>query len=126
MSKKLVIPAFSSEADDAAWHQKHKRLLEREMAQRLKEGTTLTVKEAAARASTKSSLRPITIRLPVEDIAVAQELAARKGVRYQAYIRALLREAIQRQGEGRGRSLGKKASSATNRPNSATRAAVHS
>ena len=107
MSRKLAIPAFSSEAEDAAWHQTHKRPLEREMARRLREGTTLTAKEAAARASAKRSLRPITIRLPAEDIAAAQELAARKGIRYQAYIRALLREALERQGEKGGRSLGK-------------------
>jgi predicted DNA binding CopG/RHH family protein len=97
MSKKLVIPTFPSEAQDAAWHQTHKRQLEREMERRLKEGTTLTVKEPVAGARTKRSLRPITIRLPVEDIAAAQELAARNGIGYQTFIRILLREALERQ-----------------------------
>ncbi len=68
MPKKIVIPAFRSEAEDAAWHQTHKRELEREMARRLKEGTTVAATEAAARTRAKRSLRPITIRLPIEDI----------------------------------------------------------
>lgn len=104
MSRKLVIPAFASEAEDAAWHQAHKRQLERQMARRLNEGAALTAKEAAARARARGSLRPITIRLPVEDIAAAQELASRKGIGYQTYIRILLREALERQGEKGGGS----------------------
>lgn len=40
--------------------------------------------------------RPITLRLPVEDVARAQRLAARKGLGYQTLVKTLLREALDR------------------------------
>ena len=107
MPKKLVIPVFKSEAEDAAWHQKHKSDLEREMAQRLKVVTTLSRTQAAARVAPKQNLRPVTIRLAIEDINMAREVAARKGIGYHTCIRILLREALERHGETSGRSLHK-------------------
>jgi predicted DNA binding CopG/RHH family protein len=41
--------------------------------------------------------RAISIRLPVPDIALAQELAARKGLPYQTYIKQLLHDALDRE-----------------------------
>jgi predicted DNA binding CopG/RHH family protein len=94
MKKKgLVIPRFEAESDDARWHDRHKRQLEAAMEKRLKEGSTLTGRQAAARAK----LRPVTIRLPTQDIDAARELAAEKGIGYQTYIKILLREALRRE-----------------------------
>ena len=42
-------------------------------------------------------LRPVTIRLPAEDLDAARGLAAQKGIGYQTYIRMLLREALRRE-----------------------------
>jgi|HubBroStandDraft_5_1064220.scaffolds.fasta_scaffold434646_1 predicted DNA binding CopG/RHH family protein len=42
-------------------------------------------------------LRPISIRLPAPDIAIAQKLALKKGVPYQTYIKMLLHDALQRE-----------------------------
>lgn len=91
--RKLIIPKFASEAEDARWHDRHKRELERALERRIREGSTLTVDQAAARVK----LRPVTIRLPIEDIDAARGLAARKGIAYQTYVRMLLREALQRE-----------------------------
>jgi predicted DNA binding CopG/RHH family protein len=95
MAKKreLIIPKFGTESEDARWHHQHKRQLESAVGRRIKEGSTLTLKQAAAR----TELRPVTIRLPREDIATARGLAAEKGLRYQTYIKLLLREALQRE-----------------------------
>jgi predicted DNA binding CopG/RHH family protein len=95
--KKLIIPRFTSEAEDARWHDRHKRKLELAMERRMREGSTLTLREAGARAK----LRPVTIRLPTEDIDAARGLAALKGIRYQTYIKLLLREALRRESGGR-------------------------
>jgi predicted DNA binding CopG/RHH family protein len=46
-------------------------------------------------------MRAISIRLPVPDIALAQELAARKGLPYQTYIKQLLHDALDRERPGR-------------------------
>lgn len=91
--KKLIIPKFGSESEDARWHDRHKRQLESAMGRRIKEGPTLTLRQVVARAK----LRPVTIRLPIEDIDTARELAAQKGTGYQTYIKLLLREALQRE-----------------------------
>ena len=41
MSKKLVIPTFASEAEDAAWHDRHKKEIDREIVRRMKAGTVI-------------------------------------------------------------------------------------
>lgn len=94
---KLVIPRFTSEEEDARWHDRHKRQLESAMERRLKDGATLTLHQAVARAK----LRPVTIRLATQDIDRARGLAARKGIGYQTYIKLLLREALEREAGGR-------------------------
>lgn len=90
---KLRIPRFATEAEEARWHDRHKRQLESAMERRLKEGSTLTLGQAVAQAK----LRPITIRLATADIEAARGLAARKGMGYQTYIKLLLREALERE-----------------------------
>lgn len=91
--KKLIIPKFSSEAEDARWHRRHKGALESAMQRRIKEGSAVSLREMMERAK----LRPVTIRLATEDIETARDLAAQKGIGYQTYIKLLLREALQRE-----------------------------
>ena len=88
MSKKVIIPSFSSEAEDAEWHQKHKREIEREFLRQICEGTTFR------RPRQNPSLRPITIRLAPQDIEFAQRQAAARSVDCQTYIRIVLHEAL--------------------------------
>jgi predicted DNA binding CopG/RHH family protein len=94
---KLIVPKFGSEAEDARWHDRHKRRLESAMARRIKEGSALSLQQTVARAK----LRPVTIRLATEDIDTARHLAERKGIGYQTYIKMLLREALERESGGR-------------------------
>lgn len=42
-------------------------------------------------------LRSVTMRLPVPDLKAAQELAARKSLPYQTYIKMLLHEALEKE-----------------------------
>ena len=42
-------------------------------------------------------MRAISIRLPAPDIALAQQLAGKKGLRYQTYIKQLLHDALDRE-----------------------------
>ncbi|HXJ93865.1 MAG TPA: hypothetical protein VMT20_13525 [Terriglobia bacterium] len=90
---RLIIPKFASEAEDVQWHDRHRRKLESAVGSRIREGSALNLQQAVARMR----LRPVTIRLPVEDINSARGLAAQKGIGYQTYIRMLLREALQRE-----------------------------
>jgi len=45
-------------------------------------------------------LQPISIRLPAPDIAAAQQLARKKGIPYQTYIKTLLHDALKRELRG--------------------------
>ena len=92
--KKLIVPKFTSEVEDAKWHQRNRRALERATERRILEGSTLTLQQAAARAKT----RPVTLRLAATDIVTARALAAQKGIGYQTYVKMLLHEALRREG----------------------------
>ena len=91
--KKLTIPRFTSEAEDAKWHERHRPAVERAVERRILEGSTLTLREAAARAKT----RPVTLRLAATDIDIARAIAAQKGIGYQTYVKMLLHEALRRE-----------------------------
>jgi len=92
-NKKLIVPKFKSEVEDAKWHQRNRRALESAMERRILEGSTLTLQQATARART----RPVTLRLPTTDIDTARAIAAQKGIGYQTYVKMLLHEALRRE-----------------------------
>ena len=100
MAKKLVIPSFSSEAEDAEGHWKHRHALEDEFLRHMKEGTTLSRPRRSSRNS--PSLRPVTIRLSTEDIQSAQKQASERGMGYQTYLQIVLRDALRRKASRRG------------------------
>lgn len=95
--KKLVIPTFKSEAEEAAWWRKHRSAVETDLRAAMREGKTLSLQDALAQAKRKKELLPVTIRLASEDIATARELADDKGIGYQTYIKLLLHEALQKE-----------------------------
>jgi predicted DNA binding CopG/RHH family protein len=88
--KQVVIPKFSSEAEEAAWWDRHRSEVESEIRRRMKQKRPLTLSSLQRAKPTQ----PITLRIPKEDLETARRLAARKGVGYQTYIKMLLREAL--------------------------------
>jgi predicted DNA binding CopG/RHH family protein len=92
-NKKLIVPKFTSETEDAKWHHRNRRALESAMERRILEGSTLTQQQATARAKT----RPVTLRLAATDIETARAVAAQKGIGYQTYVKMLLHEALRRE-----------------------------
>ena len=106
--KKLIVPKFTSEAEDAKWHQRNRRALERAAERRILEGSTLTLQQAADRAKT----RPVTLRLAATDIDAARAMAAQKGIGYQTYVKMLLREALRREA-GKQKADGARSRNAT-------------
>jgi predicted DNA binding CopG/RHH family protein len=95
--KKLVIPSFTSAADEAAWWEKHRAAVEAELRAAMREGKTIPLRDVLAQAKRKKELMPVTIRLASDDIATARQLADQKGVGYQTYIKLLLHEALQKE-----------------------------
>lgn len=57
MAKKgLVIPSFASEAEEAAWWDRHRRMVETELRRRMKQGTVQTLAEVLEQAKKRNRL----------------------------------------------------------------------
>ena len=94
---RLVIPAFSSEAQEARWLDSHKRRVEHEIERRIQEGRTLTLKQSLARSRQKNGAKPVTIRVASPALTIARRLAAAKGITCQAYLAMLLQQALRKE-----------------------------
>jgi hypothetical protein len=93
--KKLVIPSFQSEREEAAWWQNHRVAVEADLRATLrKQDPVVAGRHGTGQA--KEGLLPVTIRLANEDIATARLLSDDKGVGYQTYIKLLQHEALQK------------------------------
>ncbi len=95
--KKLVIPAFKSEAEEAAWWEEHRAAVEAGLRAAIRERKTVSLNDVLAHARQKKELLPVTIRLASDDIATARRLANGKGIGYQTYIKLLLHDALQKE-----------------------------
>jgi predicted DNA binding CopG/RHH family protein len=89
MVKELKTPKFKNEAEEARWWADHQNEIagafeNAAAAGRLGRGTV----------ARKGPTPTTTIRLDSEDILRAREQAERKGLRYQTYLKMLLREAL--------------------------------
>jgi predicted DNA binding CopG/RHH family protein len=92
MEQTLKIPEFKSEGEEARWWVENQdrltKLFERAAAEgKLERGTV------ARRGNTPTT----TIRLDPEDIAKARFHAERKGLKYQTYLKMLIREALRQE-----------------------------
>ena len=76
-------PEFRTEAEEAAWWDRHQSLIADLLLKHGRRGAVPT--------------RSISVRLPVTDIERAQKLGAKRGVGYQTVIKTLLHEALKRE-----------------------------
>lgn len=88
-AQEIKTPKFASEADEARWWADHQddiaKAFEKAAAERrLGRGTV----------ARKGATPTTTIRLDPDDISRARQQAERKGLRYQTYLKMLLREAL--------------------------------
>jgi predicted DNA binding CopG/RHH family protein len=89
-------PHFNSEAEEADWWAANPDFvlqeLERAKAEgRLGHGTVLR------RAAERRAARDVVLELDPGDLAIATQLAERKGLRYQTYLKTLLHDALLRE-----------------------------
>lgn len=89
MAEKLKIPKFQGESEEAQWWDSHQQKIADEFERAAADGRlgTGTVVRKGATPTT-------TIRLDPDDIARAKVQAKRRGLRYQTYLKMLLREAL--------------------------------
>ena len=96
MADKLIIPTFASEAEEAEWWYKHRDELTKAFADAAARGELRTGSAARLARERAAGITPTTtIRLDPEDISRARALAAKRGLRYQTYLKMLLHEALE-------------------------------
>ena len=76
-------PVFHSEAEEAAWWDRHQGLIADLLVKHGRRGAVAT--------------KNISLRLPVTDIERARELAEKRGVGYQTVIKSVLHEALRKE-----------------------------
>jgi predicted DNA binding CopG/RHH family protein len=91
MAAKPKIPKFKSEREEAEWWDAHPEVITELFLKARKEGRIKRL--PAVRAATT----PLTIRIPVTDLEAARQLAQKRGLPYQTYIKGLLHQAIERE-----------------------------
>jgi len=89
MLEELKTKTFANEAEEAAWWQSNEDGLLEDFKKAEKEGR-LGIGTALKRAALPST----TIRLDPDDIAKARVQAAERGLRYQTYLKMIIREAL--------------------------------
>jgi len=91
--KKLKVPRFRTETEEAKWWDEHMDLV----AANLIEGIKTGVAQRGGPRRVIEERRPsknITIRVALADIERARALAAQKGIGYQTLMKMLLKQAL--------------------------------
>ena len=94
------IPQFNSEEEEATWWDDHSDEHDEWMLEAIRAGETTTLDAVLERARQRSRNASVdSISIDPGDLARAQSIAARKGVEYQAYLKALVHESLVREEE---------------------------
>jgi hypothetical protein len=89
-----AIPAFRSEREEAVWWDAHPEVALRILKQARRDGS-ITRGEVLRRVRQKPSVL-VSMRIPVADVEQAKEIAGRKGLPYQTYLKSLIRQGLRR------------------------------
>ena len=96
MADKLQIPKFTSEAEEAQWWYDHRNELTKAFEDAAARGELRTGSAARLARERSAGVTPTTtIRLDPEDISRARMLAAKRGLRYQTYLKMLIHETLE-------------------------------
>jgi predicted DNA binding CopG/RHH family protein len=87
--EKRILPDFKSEAEEAKWWFDHQDELLEDFKQAAKEGRL-----GRGTAARLGGIPTTTIRLDLDDIALAREQASQRGLKYQTYLKMLVHEAL--------------------------------
>ena len=94
--KKLAVPKFATEAEEAKWWDEHMDAVGENLIAAMKSGTAHRGGPRRVLQERRES-RNITIRMPLTDLQAAQEMAQKKGLPYQTYMKMLLHQALEKE-----------------------------
>ena|ERR1700735_19761 len=92
------IPQFRNEREEANWWDRNRTELDKDFLKAAKEGRLRRLERARLAARVTGATKVISLRVREEDLALAREQAAQKGLPYQTYLKSLLHEALRRAG----------------------------
>ena len=93
MKKKLTVPKFKTEAEEAKWWDEHMDTVEENLIDAMQKGETKRGGPSLVLAERRES-KNITIRMAAVDLALARKQAEEKGLPYQTYIKSVLHEEL--------------------------------
>jgi predicted DNA binding CopG/RHH family protein len=96
--KQKTIPRFETEQEEAEWHHANRRSLDAAFSKQAEAGHVKQLSRGQVLARLKGTAKVISLRVPEEDLVLAREQAARRGLPYQTYLKSLLHEALRRAG----------------------------
>lgn len=88
------IPQFTTEAEEAQWWYEQRHDLAEKAEGALARGELKIRRLSPSPAAVSGPAKNITIRVPGQDLVRARSLAAKRGLRYQTYLKMLLHEAL--------------------------------
>lgn len=88
------IPHFANEADEAQWWYEQRDKLTAKAEAALARGELKLRRLAPSPPDSPTPAKNITIRVAEQDLTRARQLAAKRGMRYQTYLKMLLHEAL--------------------------------
>jgi predicted DNA binding CopG/RHH family protein len=91
MATSLEIPTFATEAEEADWWSEHREEVEANLREAIAE------KRTGRGTLMRRALEANSVLLDAEDITKAHAVAARKGLSYQAYVKGLVHEALEKE-----------------------------
>jgi hypothetical protein len=92
MNSTLKVPSFATEAEEANWWYENRPLVEAEISTAFAEGR-MKRGIPAPRGMTPTT----SIRLDPADIEKARAVAAKRGLKYQTYLKMLIHEALEKE-----------------------------
>jgi hypothetical protein len=88
------IPQFATEAQEAQWWYEQRHELPEKAEEALARGELKLRRLPPSPPAAAGPTKNITIRVPDHDLIRARGLAAKRGLRYQTYLKMLLHEAL--------------------------------
>jgi predicted DNA binding CopG/RHH family protein len=84
------VPKFSSEEEEATWWDAHPEVL----AERFQTARQQGQLRRLSQTNLPGASETVTIRIPPQELTRARTLAAKRGLRYQTYLKMLLHDAL--------------------------------
>ncbi len=90
MSDDQPIPKFASDEEEATWWDNNPELFAQRFQKARQQGKLKRLSETTLPGASET----VTIRIPQQELTRARHLAAKRGLRYQTYLKMLLHEAL--------------------------------